>query len=189
MNEEKVGSIEVITGPMFAGKSEELIRRINRLKYAKKNFLVFKPIIDNRYSETEVVSHLQRKVKSIPISNSREIYKYVNDEIDAICIDEVQFFDDKIVDVVDDLANKGIRVIVNGLDTDFKRDPFLITAKLMAKAESVTKLTAICVCCGKEAIYSQRLINGEVAKRSDPIVLVGAKDSYEPRCRKCHKID
>ena len=117
------GRIEVITGPMFAGKSEELIRRINRLKYAKKNFLVFKPLLDDRYSETEVVSHRNRREKSIPISKPEEIYNYLKENTEVICIDEVQFFDEKIIDIIDELANKGLRIIVSGLDTDFKGNP------------------------------------------------------------------
>lgn len=183
------GSIEVITGPMFAGKSEELIRRINRLKYAKKKFVVFKPAIDNRYSETEVVSHQKRKTASIPIVKASEILKYVTHDLQAVCIDEVQFFDDDIINICDLLANRGIRVIVAGLDCDFKGDPFIITAKLLAKAEFVTKLTAICSVCGKEATMTQRLVNGEPAKASDPVVMVGASESYEPRCRKCHRVN
>ena len=182
----EIGSIEMITGPMFAGKSEELLRRINRLKYAKKNFLVFKPQIDNRYSETEVVSHSKRSSKAIAISKGEEIYNYYKDGIDAVCIDEVQFFDEGIIKVIDDLANRGVRVICAGLDCDFKGDPFMITAKLLAKAEYVTKLTAICTVCGKSATRTQRLINGEPASINDPVVLVGASESYEARCRHHH---
>lgn len=180
------GSIEVICGPMFAGKSEELLRRINRLVYAKKKFLVFKPSIDNRYSETEVVSHNKKTYKAISIVKSHEILKYLDKNLDAICIDEVQFFDDEIIEIIDKFANKGIRVIAAGLDLDFKGDPFDIVAKLLAKAEFVTKLTAICCVCGKEATRTQRLINGEPASIKDPIVLVGASESYEARCRHHH---
>ncbi|MDY4183470.1 MAG: thymidine kinase [Candidatus Onthovivens sp.] len=181
-----IGNIEVITGPMFAGKSEELLRRINRLKYAKKKFLVFKPKIDNRYSDDEVVSHQKRAYKCISISSAHEIYSYLTESLDCVCIDEVQFFDDEIIDIAEYLANKGIRVIVAGLDTDFRGEPFKITANLLARSEDVTKLTAICVKCGKEATRTQRLVNGEPASINDPIVLVGANESYEPRCRKCH---
>ena len=186
-----IGSIEVITGPMFAGKSEELLRRINRLKYAKKNFLVFKPNIDNRYSETEVVSHNKRAYKAYSIASSRDILKFVkeaNKVIDCVCIDEVQFFDKEIIKVIDELANSGIRVICAGLDCDFKRDPFYITAMLLAKAEYVTKLTAICTKCGREATLTQRLVNGEPASASSPVVQVGASEAYEARCRKCHVV-
>ena len=184
----EIGSIEMITGPMFAGKSEELLRRINRLKYAKKKYLVFKPSIDNRYSETEVVSHNKRSSKAIAISKSEDIYQYYTNDIDVVCIDEIQFFDEGIIKIIDDLANDGKRVICAGLDCDFKGDPFPISAKILAKAEYVTKLTAICCVCGREATMTQRLINGVPASRKDPVVLVGASESYEARCRHCHVV-
>lgn len=183
-----IGSIEVICGPMFAGKSEELLRRINRLVYAKKKFLVFKPRIDDRYSEDEVVSHQKRAFKAHSISKGIEILKYVTNDLQVVCIDEVQFFDDTVIDVIETLANRGIRVICAGLDNDFKGDPFPITANLLARAEYVTKLTAICTICGKEATKTQRLINGQPASSDDPIVLVGASESYEARCRHCHEV-
>lgn len=184
----EIGSIEMITGPMFAGKSEELLRRINRLKYAKKKFLVFKPTIDDRYSETEVVSHNKRSQKAIAITKGEEIYNYFKDDIDAVCIDEVQFFDEGIIKVIDDLANRGVRVICAGLDCDFKGDPFKISAIILAKAEYITKLTAICCVCGREATMTQRLIDGKPVSRKDPVVLVGASESYEARCRHCHVV-
>ena len=184
----EIGSIEMITGPMFAGKSEELLRRINRLKYAKKKYLVFKPSIDNRYSETEVVSHNKRSSKAIAISKSEDIYQYYTNDIDVVCIDEIQFFDEGIIKIIDDLANDGKRVICAGLDCDFKGDPFPISATILAKAEYVTKLTAICCVCGREATMTQRLINGVPASRKDPVVLVGASESYEARCRHCHVV-
>ena len=182
------GSIEVITGPMFAGKTEELIRRINRLVYAKKKFLTFKPVIDDRYSESEIVSHQKKKYDAIPISKSSEIKKYIKDDIEVVAIDEVQFFDDEIVDVCNELANIGKRVIVTGLDTDFKREPFMIVARLLSIAEDVTKLTAICQICGNEATLTQRLVNGKPASKKDPVILVGASEAYQARCRACHKI-
>ena len=180
------GSIEVITGPMFAGKSEELLRRINRLIYAKKKFIVFKPTIDNRYSDVEIVSHQKRKYKAIPIDDSSKIYDYLTNDIQVVCVDEVQFFFFFIVEVCNNLAKRGIRVIVAGLDMDFKGEPFIVVAKLLAKAEYITKLTAICQVCGSEATMTQRLINGEPASSKDPVVLVGASESYEARCRRCH---
>lgn len=183
-----VGTIEIIVGPMFAGKSEELLRRINRLKYAKKNFLVFKPMIDNRYSDNEVVSHNKRAYKAISINSSSEILKHFTKGIDAVCIDEIQFLDEGIINVIDYLANQGVRVICAGLDCDFKGDPFPVCAAILAKAEYVTKLTAICTICGKEATKTQRLINGEPASRKDPVVLVGASEAYEARCRHCHVV-
>lgn len=185
---DNVGWIEVITGPMFAGKSEELLRRINRLKYAKKKFLVFKPKIDNRYSETSVVSHQKHSEKAINVTKGTDILKYITPNLDVVCIDEAQFFDESIVDVADALANRGLRVICAGLDQDFRGQPFGPMGTLLCKAELVTKLTAICPICGKEATMTQRLINGEPASENDPTILVGATESYEPRCRHCHVI-
>ena len=186
----KNGWIEVICGPMFAGKSEELIRRVKRLEYAKKNTLVFKPKIDNRYSEDEIVSHSKHHTKSINIESSDDVLKYVkkNKNVDAVVIDEVQFLDEGIVNVCNDLANQGIRVIVAGLDMDFKGEPFKNVPQLLAKAEFITKLTAICVKCGAPATMTQRIVNGEPAKKDDPIVSVGASECYEPRCRHCHEL-
>lgn len=181
-----MGSIEVICGPMFAGKSEEIIRRVRRIEFAKKKVLCFKPAIDNRYSVDEIVSHNQNKKKSFVISSSKEILNYVTPDLYAIVIDEVQFFDKEIVDVCETLANKDIRVIVGGLDMDFRGEPFSIMPELLAKAEKVTKLTAICTQCGEEATRTQRIVNGVPAFFEDPIIIVGAKEQYEPRCRKCH---
>lgn len=187
-NNQKSGYIEVICGPMFAGKTEELIRRITRMEYAKRKYIVFKPRIDNRYSETEISSHNLRKIKAINIDNALDIYKYLDDSYQSVVIDEVQFFDEKMVEVVEDLASRGLRVICAGLDMDFKGNPFGIMPTLLAIAEKVTKLTAICVCCGEDATRTQRLIDGKEAYDDSPIVLVGAKESYEARCRKCHKV-
>ena len=161
----KKGWIEVVTGPMFAGKSEELIRRIKRLEYAHKKTLVFKPKIDNRYSENEIVSHSKIKTRSINIETAQDILKYVDHDTEAVVIDEVQFLDHEIVHVAEDLANRGIRVIVAGLDRDFRGEPFQNMPELLALAEDVTKLTAICMRCGAPATRTQRLVNGEPALR------------------------
>jgi thymidine kinase len=182
------GWIEIICGPMFAGKSEELIRRIKRLEYAKKKTLVFKPSIDIRYSTNEVVSHSNLKAKSIAIKESKEILDYVDSSTFAIAVDEVQFLDKDIIYIAQKLALKGIRVILGGLDTDFRGEPFPITASLMTIAEDVLKLTAICVVCGAPATKTQRIINGKPAHYSDPIIKVGASEAYEPRCRHCHQV-
>jgi thymidine kinase len=182
------GWIEVICGPMFAGKSEELIRRIKRLEYAKKKTLVFKPLIDNRYSTNEVVSHSNLKAKSIAIRESKEILDYVDSTTFAIAVDEVQFLDKDIIYLAQKLALKGIRVILGGLDTDFRGEPFPITASLMTIAEDVLKLTAICVVCGAPATKTQRIINGKPSHYADPIIKVGAAEAYEPRCRHCHQV-
>ncbi len=186
--EYKQGLIEVICGPMFAGKTEELIRRAIRLDYAKKKYVVFKPLMDTRYATDEIVSHSKYRKNSINIEKSDEIYKHLTDDIEVIFIDEVQFYDNDIVVVCEDLAKKGYRIIVGGLDCDFKGDPFMITALLLAKAEIVVKLTAICNVCGNDATKTQRIINGKPAHINDEIILVGASEAYEPRCRKCHEI-
>ena len=185
---EKLGQIEIICGPMFAGKTEELIRRANRLQYAKKKYLVFKPTIDDRYSTTEIVSHSNYRKNSISIKNSSEILNYITDDIHAVIIDEVQFFDENVINVAEWLADKGLRVICGGLDCDFKGNPFKIVAELLARAESVTKLNAICNVCGQPATRTQRIIDGHPAYEDDPIILVGATEAYEPRCRKCHMV-
>lgn len=187
-NVSRPGWIEIICGPMFAGKSEELIRRIKRLEYAKKKTLVFKPSIDVRYSANEVVSHSNLKAKSIAIKESKEILDYVDSSTFAIAVDEVQFLDKDIIYLAQKLALKGIRVILGGLDTDFRGEPFPITASLMTIAEDVLKLTAICVVCGAPATKTQRIINGKPAHYADPIIKVGASEAYEPRCRHCHQV-
>ena len=185
------GWIEVICGSMFAGKTEELIRRITRIKFAKRDLLVFKPVIDDRYSYTEVVSHSQRKVKSIPVNNSEELKLYLeklNKLPYAVCVDEVQFFDKGLLDVCEDLANKGVRVILAGLDLDFRGEPFGIMSDVLARAEYITKLQAICQICGDPATRTQRLIDGKPARYDDPIILVSAQEKYEARCRHCHQV-
>ncbi|MFA7561618.1 MAG: thymidine kinase [Candidatus Izemoplasmatales bacterium] len=185
---QKDGWIEVITGPMFAGKTEELIRRVKRLEYAKQNILVFKPVIDNRYATNEVVSHDHSRTKSINISKANEIIQYVDENTNVVAIDEVQFLDEEAVDICEYLADKGIRVIVSGLDRNFRGEPFSFMPKLLALAEYVTKLSAICVKCHTPATRTQRIINGKPANFNDPIILVGAQDSYEARCRECHEV-
>ncbi|HHU59749.1 TPA: thymidine kinase [bacterium] len=183
------GWIEVICGCMFAGKSEELIRRINTLEYAKKNIIVFKPLIDDRYSEDEIASHKGNKIKCYSISRSKDILKFIEDDTDVVAIDEVQFFDENIIPICEMLADKQIRVMVAGLDKDFKGKPFYIMSELLARAEFVTKLSAICVKCGAPATITQRLVNNKPASYKDPIILIGASESYEARCRHCHIVE
>lgn len=185
---QKNGWIEVITGPMFAGKTEELLRRVKRLEYAKQNIVVFKPLIDNRYAENEVVSHNKNRTRSVNISQAKEIFEYVDKNTDVVAIDEIQFLDEEAVRICEFLADKGIRVIVSGLDREFRGEPFSFMPKLLAIAEYVTKLTAVCVKCGVPATRTQRIVNGKPARYNDPIVLIGAEESYEARCRKCHKV-
>ena len=184
--EGKKGWIEAIVGPMFAGKTEELIRRVRRMDYAHKNYMVFKPVIDNRYSYTDVVSHNKKSVKAIAIKNGEELWKNIKPETQCIVIDEVQFFDESFFKDIVELANRGYRVICGGLDTDFRGEPFGIIGSILSVAEDVMKLTAICVVCGSEATKTQRIINGKPAYYDDPIILVGEKESYEARCRNCH---
>lgn len=182
------GWVEVICGSMFSGKSEELIRRVRRATYGNLSVRVFKPALDIRYAKDSVVSHNGNSTTARPVNNSQEILKHINLNVDIIGIDEVQFFDESVVDVADELANKGIRVIIAGLDTDFRGEPFGPMPKLMALGESVTKLNAICPVCGSPASRTQRLINGKPASYDDPIILVGASESYEPRCRHHHEV-
>ena len=185
---QKDGWVEVICGSMFAGKTEELLRRVRRLEYAKKNIVVFKPLIDNRYAQNEVVSHDNTRTKSVNIGLARQIFDHIDTDTDVVAIDEVQFLDEEAVDIINHLADRGIRVIVSGLDKDFRGEPFSFMPKLVATAEYVTKLTAICVKCGAPATRTQRIVNGKPAKYNDPIIVIGAEESYEARCRQCHKV-
>ena len=182
------GWIEVITGPMFAGKSEELIRRIRTLKYAKKNIVCFKPSIDDRYSETSIASHAGGRYKAYPVQTIEQIKSHVDKDVDVVAIDEIQFFGDDILPIIDEFANNGIRVMCAGLDMDFRGEPFGIMPKLLAEAEFVTKLTASCKVCGEAATRTQRIINGNPAYYEDPVVQVGASECYEARCRHHHQV-
>ncbi|MGM0410484.1 MAG: thymidine kinase [Bacillota bacterium] len=182
------GWIEVITGPMYCGKSEELIRRIRRVKIAKKSIKVFKPLIDNRYAKDNVVSHNGKSVEAVPVDHPEEIFEKIDEDIDVVAIDEIQFFHPDVVEICERLANDGVRVILAGLDRDFRGEPFDPVPELMARAEYVDKLHAICVKCGEPATRTQRLIDGEPASYDDEVILVGAEEVYEARCRNCHKV-
>ncbi len=182
------GSIEVITGSMFCGKTDELIRRLRRATIARQKVQVFKPAIDIRYAAEKVTSHAGAQFDALPVENSGEILKRLEEDATVIAIDEAQFFDEGIINIATELAEKGLRVIVAGLDTDFRAEPFGPMPALMAKAEKVRKLRAICVICGGEASRTQRLVNGEPAKFDDPVVIVGADELYEARCREHHKV-
>jgi thymidine kinase len=186
--ENEKGWIECICGPMFSGKTEELLKRIKRMEYSKKKYMVFKPQIDSRYSKTEIVSHNQCKVPAISISHGSDIKRYLKDSTQAIVIDEVQFCDKSLVKYLKELADLGYRVIVAGLDRDFRGEPFGVTGDVMAMADIVTKLTAVCACCGRDATLTQRIIDGVPAYYDDPLVLIGDEDRYEPRCRNCHVV-
>ena len=176
----RFGRIEVICGSMFSGKSEELIRRMKRAKFAKQNIEVFKPAIDTRYSDEDVVSHDHNAINSTPVESSASIL-LLSSEVDVVGIDEAQFFDDGIVDVCNQLANRGVRVIVAGLDMDFRGIPFGPMPAMCAIADDVTKVHAICVKCGSLAYVSHRLVDNE--KR----VLLGEAQEYEPLCRDCFR--
>lgn len=175
----KVGNIEVVAGSMFSGKTEELIRRLRRAKFAKQRVEIYKPAVDVRYSLTEVVSHDENSIRSTPVENSANIL-LLSGDVDVIGIDEAQFFDKGLIEVVVKLANMGIRVIVAGLDMDFKGVPFGPIPGLMAVADHVTKVHAICVRCGSIAQFSHRL------SEKEQVVLLGEKDIYEPLCRTCY---
>ncbi len=183
-----IGSVEVITGSMFCGKTEELIRRLRRATIAKQKVQVFKPAIDNRYNVGKVTSHAGDEFEAQPIQAAREILAALEEGATVVAIDEAQFFDDEIIRIVQQLADQGLRVIVAGLDTDFRGEPFGPMPVLMAQAERVDKLQAICMVCGEPATRTQRLVNGQPAHYNDPVVIVGAAEMYEARCRQHHVV-
>ncbi len=182
------GRVEVICGSMFSGKTEELIRRVRRARIAKQKVQVFKPDIDTRYAVERVTSHNGQDFEAVPIKSPQTLYDHIEADTTVVAIDEAQFFDMGIIEVTIKLADRGIRVIVAGLDMDFRGDPFGPMPTLMCQADDVQKLHAICVCCGEEASRTQRLVNGEPARYDDPIILVGAAESYEARCREHHSV-
>ena len=177
-NHKKSGCIEVVCGSMFSGKTEELIRRLRRAQFANQKIAIFKPTVDNRYSDVEVVSHDFHKLTSTPIKDPADMLK-VGADVQVVGVDEAQFFGDSLVEVCQTLANRGVRVIVAGLDMDYLGQPFGPMPRLMAVAEDVQKVHAICVKCGALATYSHRL------SKSQDLVLLGEKDVYEPLCRAC----
>lgn len=182
------GRIELICGSMFCGKTEELIRRIRRAIIARQQVQVFKPRIDNRYHEDSVNSHNGQNFNALVVDHPTDIFRYLQDTTTVVAIDEVQFLEPNVVEVIETLADRGIRVIVAGLDMDFRGEPFGCMPALMARAEEVVKLHAICMVCGEAASRTQRLVNGQPAQYHDPIIMVGATESYEARCRKHHQI-
>ncbi len=182
------GSIEVICGSMFSGKTDELIRRLVRATIAKQKVQVFKPAIDVRYAAEKVTSHAGSHFDAIPVEKSSDIYVRLDKDTTVVGIDEAQFFDADIVQVAKELADRDIRVLVAGLDTDFRGEPFGAMPVFMSIAEHVTKLHAICMVCGDEASRTQRLVNGKPARYDDPVVIVGASELYEARCRRHHEV-
>jgi thymidine kinase len=182
------GSVEVITGSMFSGKTDELIRRLRRATIARQKVQVFKPVIDDRYAMEKVTSHAGSDYAALPIKKAWEILDHLDEDTTVVAIDEAQFFGDDILGIVQELADRRVRVIIAGLDTDFRGEPFGPMPVLMAQAERVDKLYAICMICGEAASRTQRLINGEPANYDDPVVVVGAAEMYEARCRGHHEV-
>ena len=184
-----VGRLEAIVGSMFSGKTEELIRRVKRAIIARRKAVIIKPAVDERYSRDSVSSHDGRSLEAIIVDTGApwEILKAV-EEAEVVAIDEVQFFPADVVEVIQDLVDRGKRVLVSGLDMDFARRPFGPVPVLLSLADEVVKLKAICVKCGEPATFTQRLIDGEAARVDDPIVLIGGQETYEARCRICHQL-
>ena len=182
------GWIEVICGSMFSGKTEELIRRVRRSKIARQKVQVFKPVIDTRYSDREVTSHNGVQVEAVPVRDVEHLRSLIEPDTAVVAIDEAQFYDASVVDLCEELAQRGVRVIVTGLDMDFRGVSFGPMPELLAHAELVDKLHAICVVCGRPASRTQRLVGGRPAAHDDPVVLVGASEVYEARCRGCHEV-
>lgn len=188
-----MGKLEVICGSMFSGKSEELLYRLKRAEYAKKKVLTIKPAIDNRKSVSCIVCHSGSQREAFSVGSCEEslktIIRLANSDTEVIGIDEVQFFPPQTIAVINQLLDEGKRVIAAGLDLDFRAEPFGIMPALLALADEVVKLRAICMECGNEANFSQRLINGSPARYDDPTILVGGEECYEARCRECFEID
>jgi len=182
------GWIEVVCGCMFSGKSEELIRRVKRAQIARQKVQVFHHALDQRYGQMRIASHSGTFVEARTVQNAAEMLRLLEPATQVVAIDEVQFFDWSIADACNDLADRGLRVIVAGLDMDFRGEPFGPIPLLLAQAELVDKLQAICVVCGAAATRTQRLINGQPACYEDPVILVGASEVYEARCRQCHQV-
>ncbi|PSL45814.1 thymidine kinase [Salsuginibacillus halophilus] len=182
------GGLEVICGSMFSGKSEELIRRVRRAAFGNVPAAVFKQAFDDRYSQEEVASHNGTKTMARAVQQPLDILDLVDEHIQLVAVDEVQFFDPSIVQVAQHLADEGYQVILAGLDQDFRGEPFPQVMQLMTLAEEVTKLQAVCPSCGETASRTQRLIDGAPAHYDDEIILVGASEAYEPRCRRCHEV-
>ena len=185
---ENNGRIEVICGSMFSGKTEELIRRVRRAVIARQKVQVVKPVIDTRYHVERVTSHAGANVDAIPVPHSRAIWDVLAPDTTVVAVDEVQFFDIGVIQVCEELAAAGKRVICAGLDSDFRGVPFGPMPELLARAEEIRKLHAICVVCANDASRTQRLIDGAPAAYDDPVVMVGAAEVYEARCRACHQV-
>jgi thymidine kinase len=182
------GRIEVVCGGMFSGKTEELIRRVRRAVIARQPVQVFKPHIDDRYSLDNITSHTGQSIQAVPVALAADILDQLNPDTTVVAIDEVQFFDAGIVQVAQQLAGRRLRVICAGLDMDFRGEPFGCMPQLLSIAEEILKLSAICTVCGMPATRTQRLVNGKPAFYDDPIIMVGAQETYEARCRQHHYV-
>jgi len=184
----KQGTLTVVCGSMFAGKSEELIRRARRALFARKKVQVFKPVLDDRYHATMVVTHMGVRHEAVPVASVEDLESKIEPDTDVIVIDEAQFFDASLVELAVDLADHGRDVVVGGLDQDFRRMPFGPMPALLAAADEVVKLRAICMRCGAPASHTYRTIDGKPAHKDDPVILIGATEKYEARCRACYKL-
>lgn len=182
------GHVEVICGSMFSGKTEELIRRVKRAQIARQKVQVFKHCMDDRYVADRLTSHNGMHIEAVKVARAAEILEQIDGDAGVVAVDEGQFFDQGLVTVCNVLASRGVRVIVAGLDMDFRGEPFGPMPQLMAGAEKVDKLQAICVVCGAPASRTQRLVDGRPASYGDPVILVGASEVYEARCRHCHEV-
>jgi thymidine kinase len=184
----QLGQLTVIAGSMFAGKSEELIRLVRRAMYARKKIQVFKHALDDRFELTAVATHNGVCIDAVPVKNSKELAALIEPDTHVVAIEEAQFFDAGLIDLCMRLSDEGRAVIAAGLDQDFRREPFGMMPQLLALADEVIKLRAICMRCGRPASHTQRLVDGEPAAWNEPIILIGATDHYEARCRCCHKV-
>lgn len=183
-----LGKITVVCGSMFAGKSEELIRLARRALYAKRKVQVFKPRIDDRYDQTMVVTHMGVRHEAVPVENVADLKSKLEKDVDSVMVEEAQFFDESLVELAVELADKGKEVVLAGLDQDFRRKPFGPMPALMAVADEVVKLRAICMKCGEPASHTYRQVDGRPAHEDDPIVLIGATEKYEARCHRCYRL-
>lgn len=183
------GKLEVICGAMFSGKSEELIRRLKRQKIAQKEVIVIKPAIDTRREVDYVTSHDGSKISAFPVEHAGQVYELITPTTNVIGIDEAQFFSHELIGVVLELLDKNITIIIAGLNLDFRAVPFGPMPTLMALADTITKLSAVCVLCGGDAFFSQRLVDGVPARYEDKVIQVGAQEAYQARCRSCYTID
>ena len=184
----RLGSITVVCGSMYAGKSEELIRLARRALYAKKKVQVFKHSIDSRFHEEMVVTHMGAQHRAVPVRSAEALREAINEDTDVVCVEEAQFFEDAIVPLVVSLADSGIEVVLAGLDQDFRREPFGPMPRLLAVADEVVKLRAICLKCGRPASHTYRTIEGRPAHKGDPVIVIGATEKYEARCRNCYEL-